>query len=332
MVKKAAALLAIGAVAVLGYQLLGTGHGDREVPAFYGNVEVRTVTLGFRVGGRVASLLVDEGDRVEANASLGTLDDAPYRAALEQTRAEIRGQEATLAMLEEGARPQQIAEAKARLAEQQAALRHSEHFFQRKASLHKTGDVPEQEYEDALAARDGAKARTDAAAQALALLEAGSRKEEIDRARARLAALQAVARRQALDLADTRLAAPEAGTVLSRIVEPGTVVGAGTGVFQLTLDGEYWVRAYMDEPWLGKIVPGMKVEILTDSRPDRPYHGTVGFVSPLAEFTPKSVQTPKLRTDLVYRFRVRFDDPDDGVRQGMPVTLRFPALQTEAER
>lgn len=74
-------------------------------------------------------------------------------------------------------------------------------------------------------------------------------------------------------------------------------------------------------------VPGREVLLYTDSRPDTPYHGTIGFVSPTAEFTPKSVQTPQLRTDLVYRLRIVVSDPDEALRQGMPVTIRFAEIQ-----
>jgi len=84
-----------------------------------------------------------------------------------------------------------------------------------------------------------------------------------------------------------------------------------------------WVIAYVSEPYLGEAIPGREVLLYTDSRPDQPYHGTTGFVSPTAEFTPKSVQTTDLRTNLVYRIRVIVNDADDMLRQGMPVTLHF---------
>ena len=83
------------------------------------------------------------------------------------------------------------------------------------------------------------------------------------------------------------------------------------------------MRAYIDEPNLGQAKPGSELLLYTDGRPDRPYHGKVGFVSPTAEFTPKTVETPDLRTDLVYRLRIIVTDADDSLRQGMPVTVRF---------
>ena len=94
-------------------------------------------------------------------------------------------------------------------------------------------------------------------------------------------------------------------------------------MFTLTLTNPVWVRAYVSENELGQAQPGRKVLLETDSRPGKPYHGHVGFVSPTAEFTPKSVETPALRTDLVYRLRIVVTDADPLLRQGMPVTIRF---------
>ena len=94
-------------------------------------------------------------------------------------------------------------------------------------------------------------------------------------------------------------------------------------VYTVSLTGDVWVRAYVAEPDLGRIHPGMIVEVTTDTAPNKPYKGRIGFISPVAEFTPKSVETPDLRTDLVYRLRVIIDQPDTGLRQGMPVTIRL---------
>jgi HlyD family secretion protein len=112
--------------------------------------------------------------------------------------------------------------------------------------------------------------------------------------------------------------------VLSRVREPGAIVAPGETAYTLSLDRPVWVRAYVQEPELGLIRPGQDVQVLTDTRPERPYHGQIGFISPVAEFTPKSVETPELRTDLVYRLRVVIEDADPGLRQGMPVTVRIP--------
>lgn len=119
----------------------------------------------------------------------------------------------------------------------------------------------------------------------------------------------------------TEVRAPVDGIILSRIREPGTVVNASEPVYTLSVCSPVWIRAYVDEPQLGKIFYGMKAEIHTDS--GQVYSGQIGFISPVAEFTPKTVETAKLRTDLVYRLRIYADNPDNYLKQGMPVTVKL---------
>jgi HlyD family secretion protein len=125
-------------------------------------------------------------------------------------------------------------------------------------------------------------------------------------------------------LARTVLKAPCDGIVMTRVIEPGTVVLPASAVYSLAITGQVWVRAFVPEVMLARAAPSTDVRITTDFRPDRPYHGRIGYVSPAAEFTPKTVETPELRTQLVYRIRVRVTDPDAGIRQGQPVTIMLP--------
>ncbi len=125
----------------------------------------------------------------------------------------------------------------------------------------------------------------------------------------------------------TEVFAPTDGIILSRIREPGTVVSAADPVYTLSVCSPVWIRAYVDEPQLGLSFYGMKAEIYTDS--GQVYTGQIGFISPVAEFTPKTVETTKLRTDLVYRLRVYADNPDHFLKQGMPVTVKLHLLNKE---
>ena len=109
--------------------------------------------------------------------------------------------------------------------------------------------------------------------------------------------------------------------------EEGAIVNSSQTVIELAKDDTYWIRSYMSEKYLGLIKQGMEANIYTDSDTSKVYKGKVSFISPLAEFTPKSVQTEDLRTDLVYRFRIILENQDDKIRQGMPVTIIFPNLQ-----
>lgn len=125
------------------------------------------------------------------------------------------------------------------------------------------------------------------------------------------------------NLSFTELYAPTEGTILSRIREPGTVVKPSDPVYSLSVTSPVWIRAFIPEPYLGVIYPGMPAEIHTDTKDGPVYQGHVGFISPVAEFTPKTVETTQLRTDLVYRLRIYAENPGKGLRQGMPVTVKF---------
>ena len=126
----------------------------------------------------------------------------------------------------------------------------------------------------------------------------------------------------------TKIYAPEEGTVTVRVQEPGATVAKGQTVYTISKTKPVWIRAYVNETDLGNVKYGQKAKVLTDTiNPQtgspREYQGYVGYISPVAEFTPKTVQSTDLRTSLVYRIRVYVDDIDEYLRQGMPVTIKI---------
>ena len=132
---------------------------------------------------------------------------------------------------------------------------------------------------------------------------------------------------RARSLHATKLVAPANGTIMTRVIEPGTVVLPAANVYSMALDDEVWVRGFAPEPLLPRARAGHRGALSPPMASDRSYRGRIGYVSPAAEFTPKTVETPELRTQLVYRLRIRIENPDDRVRQGMPMTIRLPALR-----
>lgn len=190
-----------------------------------------------------------------------------------------------------------LGQAEAQVAEAEADLENARRTLARQADLLKRGNAPQQTYDDARRRVDASVARLNGARETAALA--------------------------AYRLGRADLVSTVGGTVLTRIREPGAVVMPNSPVYTISIADPVWARTYVDEPHLGHVVPGMKAEITTDSAPGRVYPGWVGFVSPTAEFTPKSVETPELRTDLVYRVRVYVKNPDHTLRQGMPVTVRL---------
>ncbi|MEQ4701542.1 secretion protein HlyD [Providencia rettgeri] len=294
-----------------------------KILTLYGNVDVRTVNLGFRVSGKLKSLSVDEGAKIIAGEQLGLLDDAPYINALNKAKGVRDSAKAQLALKESGYRTQEVAQVEAEVAQKQAAWQYADNFYKRQQGLAASRVISANDLDNAKNNRNQAFAALQAAQDKLNQYQSGFRQEEIAAARGEWLQAEAAVAQAELDLQDTVLTAPSSGTILTRAIEPGTIIGAGNTVFSVTLTNPVWVRAYVSEPHLGDAIPGREVLLYTDSRPNQPYHGTIGFVSPTAEFTPKSVQTPDLRTDLVYRLRIVVNDANDALRQGMPVTIQF---------
>lgn len=166
------------------------------------------------------------------------------------------------------------------------------------------------------AAAQSANAQVDHAGAALDLILAGARAENIAAAEAQLELLN-------YQVAQGELCAPADAVVRSRLREPGDTVTAQSPIFALALTDPKWVRSYVPEPDLGRIKPGMAVQVLTDSHPE-PVAGRVGNIASVAEFTPKAVQTEELHTSLVYEVRVIVEDDADALRLGQPVTVRIP--------
>ncbi|MGB3742825.1 MAG: secretion protein HlyD [Castellaniella sp.] len=315
--------LAIVAIALgAGFIWLQRTNTDESPLRLYGNVDIREVQLAFRQPGRIAEMLFDEGDAVTHGIRLATLDDQPYRDVLAAAEASVLVAQAELDKLRSGLRPQEITQAQEALKQAKAIAVNAERDYQRQSSLVASGASSRRIVDAARAARDQAAAGVASATAALSLATEGFRAEDIAAAEANLAATQAARAQAATALADTELVAPSDGTIIARVRETGSMVASQSTVYSLSLDKPVYVRAYVAEPDLGRIAPGTTVRVTSDSS-DKTYRGQIGFISPRAEFTPKTVETTDLRTDLVYRLRIVIDaaDSDKGLRQGMPVTI-----------
>jgi len=313
-----ALLIAGGLAGTWWYKTRHPGSGELVLQ---GNVEVRQVNLGFKVPGRIETLNVDEGDRVRTGQVLASLEKIYFQDTLAQMRAQLGQSEANYTKLKAGNRPEEIAQARALVAEREATLTNAKIIKSRAEALLKSPAGSQKNFDDAMAAERQADASLNSAREALRLQEIGFRAEDIALAKAqfdeRKANLQVVERQ----LVDADLIAPNDGTVLSRVREDGAIVQAGETVYVLSLTSPVWVRTYVSEPDLGRIKPGMEVSVHTDTPGGKVYKGKVGFISTAAEFTPKTVETTELRTALVYRIRVVVDGTADELRQGMPVTI-----------
>ena len=286
----------------------------------YGNVDIRQVSLAFEQGGRVTELFAEEGDRVTRGQLLARVDVTGLRLEADKLRADIAAQEQNLLKMKNGNRPEEIARAEAALRTAEASLEQAKRNDARMASLRRGNSVSAQERENAQTSLRVAQGQRDEAAHTLALLREGYRDEDIAMAAAQLSSARAALAVMQHNIELGELFSPTDAVVSSRLLEPGDMASSATPVILLSLTSPKWVRAYVTEPQLGRIRQGMKADILTDSFPEA-VPGRVGYISPTAEFTPKSVQTEDLRTSLLYEVRIVADDADDRLRLGMPVSV-----------
>jgi membrane fusion protein YbhG len=287
----------------------------------YGNVDIRQVQLAFNGSERIAALLVQEGDRVKAGQLLAVLDTQRLEPKAASKEAQAAAQREEVARLEAGNRPEEIRKAKADMGVADAEARNAQLTFQRVTNLIAQNVVPPQQLDDATAALDATAARLNAARQTYDLMVLGPRKEDIAAGKAKLQAYEADLALARQELADAKLYAPTNGVIRDRILEPGDMASPQKPVFTLALDDPLWVRAYVAETDLGKIRLGMKAKVTTDSYGDKRYDAWIGYISPTAEFTPKSVETAEVRTKLVYQVRAFVRNPQGELRLGMPAVV-----------
>ena len=287
----------------------------------YGNVDLREVSVAFRQGDRIKEILVEEGDKVTAGDVLAKLDSRDIEFQILQLKAQILAQKNVVNKLHNGSRPEDISQASARVASAYANANLASANYTRQEALYQAGAISVQALDNARANRDATAATLSEATAALNELQNGYRSEDIAEGEAQLAALEASLARNDYLLSEYTLVAPADGVIRSRLLEPGDMAAAGSPVFRLSLNTQKWVRVYVQESSLGGIFEGQAARIVTDSNPDNPLIGQVGYISSSAEFTPKTVQTEELRSALVYEVRIYVDDAYNSLRMGMPVTV-----------
>ena len=298
----------------------------------YGNVDLTQVQLAFDNSGRIAEVKFREGDRVPKGAVLATLDTSRLKPMVAQAEAQVKEKRAVFKRLMAGYRVQEKDKARENVKSAQAEANKVLELYERLKPLrevplgnNKTGQAARQEDIDN-AKRDWevAKAKLAVSEKELDLVDLGPRQEEKDEAEARWQGSEAQLTLLKQQLADASLLAKDDYVVRMRLMEPGEMAAPSKSVFSLVIIDPKWVRAFVSEPDRGKVREGMKAEVAVDSFRDRRFEGTVRFISPVAEFTPKAVQTEELRTSLVYEVRVDVNDPEGKLCLGMPATVHVP--------
>ena len=374
------AVLVLAAVAAT-WAFRGAGRGPAGRIVVSGNIELEEVNIAFKTAGRLIERSVDEGDAVKKGQVIARLDRdqlaaqrdreaaglesaqmqlaqaetalawqrATLAADIQQRQADVAANQARLAELHNGARPQEIQEARAAVEAAQSELDRARKDWERAQTLYKNDDISTAQFDQYRNRFESADASAKQAKERAALVVAGPRVEQIDaqqaqveRARGALRmaeanALEIKRREQELStrraeiarsraalavidsqLADTVAVSPADGVVLVKSADPGEVLAPGTTVVTVGDIEHPWLRGYVNESDLGKVKLGSKARVTTDSYPGKVYSGRVTFISSEAEFTPKQIQTQQERVKLVYRIKIEVDNPQRDLKSNMP--------------
>ena len=332
MNRKAIALLvALAAVGAAGLSWYRKDQPPSNALVLHGNVDVRQVELAFNASGRIVDLTAHEGDRVTAGQVLGQLDTERLRLSLQQAEAQAEAQRQLVQRLQAGSRPQEIRQARAQREAARIAVDDADRLYQRQQDLVARHFISQQQADSARFALDKASAQWHAADEATRLVELGPRPEDIAAARAVLAVNATTVAQLRHDLTQATLHAPSSGVIDKRVLEIGDMASPAKPVFTLTLTDPLWVRVWLPEAQLGRVPPGARASVTTDSQTGQRLRGWIGYVAPTAEFTPKSVETAEIRSSLVYQARVFVCDGADTLRAGMPATVEIALDQPAAQ-
>lgn len=327
--KKSHVAVLIGLVllgSAVAYWWLNRDKDDAQHIVLYGNVDIRQVSLAFETAGRIKNMTVQEGDRVKKGQVLAHLNTESLSIQAQQADAQLQVQQQTLNEQAAGNRPEEIAQAKAQVGSAKAQFENADKQYQRLAVLNNSSlgqAVSKQEVDAAKSTMKTAEAALRESEANLQLLLKGVRKEDREAAKAQYDSTKASLDLIKYQIAQSELRSPVDGVVRARLQEVGDMTTSSKSVYTIALTDPKWVRVYASETELEQIKMGSTATILRDSQPDQPITGKIGYISSVAEFTPKTVQTEDIRTTLVYEVRIYVNDPNDQLKMGQPVTVNI---------
>jgi HlyD family secretion protein len=318
----AAGLAVLLVVAAAAWFTLLRDDGASDGITASGTVEATEADLGFQVGGRIEDIAVREGDRVGVGQELARLESAELEARRSAAEAQVAAARAQLAELQRGARPEELRQARAAEAAARERKEDAQRVLDRTRALEEGGAASREALEQARTAFEVARAQHEHASEQLGLVQAGARRERLDAQQALLRQAEAGLAQADAALTNAVIRAPFAGVVTVRHRQRGEAVGAGAPVLTVMDPDDRWVRIYVREDEVGRVVLGQRARIRTDTDRAAEHAGRVTFIASQAEFTPRNVQTAEQRVKLVYAVRVAItDDAAQALKPGMPADV-----------
>jgi HlyD family secretion protein len=287
-----------------------------------GHIEATEVHLAAKIGGRLLWAPLEEGEVVAAGQEVARFETIDAEHQLAQARAAVEAADAQLRLLLAGSRAEDLRRAEDQLAQARAELEAANRDLDRLSGLAERGTATEKSRDDAATRQEVAERAVAAARAQLDKLVAGPRRQEIEAARAQRAAAEASVAAVEQQIIDATVVTPSDGVITARVAEPGEILRAGATIAVLTDIERPWLTVWIDEPNLSRVTLDDRATVRVDGS-DREFEGTVSFISPVAEFTPKNVQTPDERAKLVFRIKIRLDNEHGIFKPGMPADAYF---------
>lgn len=283
-----------------------------------GTLEATEVKVSAKVPGQIEQLLVEEGSMVKAGDTLAVLDHATLEFQWKQAQAGVELAQAQYQLLVNGARSEDLAAAEETVNQTRSTFENAETDYKRMKELFASHTISQKQMDDAESRFTIASAQFASARQNLQKVKRFARPEDLAAARARVSQAQASADLLHKQLSDTHVVAPVAGTVTQKPVEIGESINAGATVATIARLEKLTLMIYVNETELGKIKLGGTADVVIDTETKETFAGTIVYISPIAEFTPKNVQTKEDRTKLVFGVKLDVPNPKSVLKAGMP--------------
>ncbi len=310
--------LTIIIISILTFVLISCNGNNNDRIKASGNIEATNIVVSSQVSGKVLQILKDEGSRVNKNDTIIVIDPETYNLKLDEALAAQEAAQAQFNLLKEGARKEDVKQAEENLRQAQVTFNLAEKDKERMENLYQAKSITRKQYDDAIANYEIRQASLKSAKENFEKVKNLARPEELKQAEANLNRVIANMNLIKKNVNDCYVTSPSSGFITKKFVEIGETAGMMSSLFQVADLSSVDLVIYVPETELGKVQLGQKAEISVDTYPDKSFNGKVIYISPQAEFTPKNIQTQEERTKLVFAVKIKIDNPDFELKDGMP--------------